>query len=125
VASHRDEITTCYQLDRDVRHYEYRLGHAATYTQPEHLTAFFGPLLERVGDVERLQSPAGAIEAYRIRWSIAGSATFGPEPVDPEQRVHSDKTVAVADIGESITSVTRAQADSNGRRWLEVERESI
>jgi hypothetical protein len=33
--------------------YQYRLGQAASYTQPEHITAFLGPLPERVGQVER------------------------------------------------------------------------
>ena len=95
VASHRDEITTWYQLERDVRHYEYRLGQAASYTQPEHVSSLLGPLPERVRHVERWQCAAGAIEAYRTRWNITGSATLGLEPADPEQRAHWDKTVAI------------------------------
>ena len=95
MASHRDEIATWSRLDRDVRRYEYRLGQAASYAQPEHVTALLGPLPERVGHAERWQTAAGAIEAYRTRWSIAGSATLGPEPADPEQRAHWDRTVAI------------------------------
>ena len=53
---HRDEITTWSRLDRDVRRYEYRLGQAASYTQPEHVTALLGPLPERIGHVERWQT---------------------------------------------------------------------
>jgi hypothetical protein len=67
VASHRDEITTWSRLERDIRRYEYRLGQAAGYTQPEHITALLGPLPERVGHVERWQSAAGAVEGYRSR----------------------------------------------------------
>jgi len=78
-----------------VRRYEYRLGQAASYTQPEHVTALLGPLPERVGHVERWQSAAGSIEAYRTRWSINGPVTLGPEPADPEQRAHWDTTVAM------------------------------
>jgi hypothetical protein len=95
VAAHRDEITTWSRLDGDVQRYEYRLGQAAGYTQPEHVTALLGPFPERVGHVERWQSAAGAIEAYRTRWSINGPAALGPEPADPEQRAHWDKTVAM------------------------------
>ena len=95
VASHRDEITTWFRLERDVRRYEYRLGQAAGFTQPEHISSLLGPLPERVGHVERWQRAAGAIEAYRTRWSVAGPAALGPEPVGPEQRAHWDKTVAI------------------------------
>jgi hypothetical protein len=89
---------------RDVRRYEYRLGQAASYTQPEHVTALLGPLPERVGHVERWQSAAGAIEAYRTRWKIAGPATLGPEPADPEQRAHWDKTVAMVGTAGFLTA---------------------
>ena len=118
VASHRDEITAWSRLERDVRRYEYRLGQAASYTQPEHVTALLGPLPERVGHVERWQSAAGAIEAYRTRWNIAGPAALGPEPADPEQRAHWDKTVAMVGAAGFLTAGdTRAKADPNGHRW--------
>jgi hypothetical protein len=95
VSRHRDEIATWSRLEKEVQRYEYRLGQAATYTQPGHVTALLGPLPERVGHVERWQAAAGAIEAYRSRWNLTGTATVGPEPVDPEQRAHWHKTVAV------------------------------
>ena len=121
VASHRDEITTWSRLERDVRRYEYRLGQAASYTQPEHVTALLGPLPERVGHVERWQSAAGAIEAYRTRWNIAGPATLGPEPADPEQRAHWDKTVAMVGTAGFLTAGdTRAggsERASLATRW--------
>ena len=104
VASHRDEITTWFRLERDVRRYEYRLGQAASYTQPEHVTSLLGPLPERVGPVEKWQSAAGAIEAYRIRWSITGPATLGPGHAHPEQRSHWDKTVAMVGTAGFLTA---------------------
>ena len=94
VAHHRDEITTWSDLDRAVRRTEYRLGQVATYTRPEHVTALLGSLPERITEVERWQTAAGAIEAYRTRWNITGTTTVGPEPTDPEQRSHWVKTVA-------------------------------
>jgi conjugative relaxase-like TrwC/TraI family protein len=104
VASHRDEITTWSRLDGDVRRYEYRLGQAAGYIQPEYVTALLGPVPERVAHVERWHSAAGAIEAYRTRWKIAGPATLGPEPADSEQRAHWDKTVAMVGTAGFLTA---------------------
>ncbi len=60
------------RLEGTIRRYEYRLGQAATYTCPEHVTDLLGPLPERVTEAERWQAAAGAIEAYRTRWNIAG-----------------------------------------------------
>jgi hypothetical protein len=124
VASHRDEITAWSRLDRDVRRYEYRLGQAASYTQPEHVTGLLGPLPERVGHVERWQSAAGAIEAYRTRWSIGGSATLGPEPTDPEQRTHWDKTVAMVGTAGFLTAGETCELGS-GRASLATRWENI
>jgi conjugative relaxase-like TrwC/TraI family protein len=94
VVRHQDEITTWSQLDRAVRRNEYRLGQAASYSRPEHVTTLLGSLPERITEVERWQAAAGAIEAYRARWNITGMASIGPEPSDPEQRAHWKKTVA-------------------------------
>jgi conjugative relaxase-like TrwC/TraI family protein len=105
VARHRDEITTWSQLDRAVRRNEYRLGQAASYSQPEHVTALLGPLPECITEVERWQAAAGAIEAYRTRWNITGTASIGPEPNDPEQRSQWDKTVATVGAGGFLPSV--------------------
>jgi hypothetical protein len=105
VAHHGDEITTWSRLDRAVRRNEYRLGQAASYSQPEHVTALLGPLPERITEVERWQAAAGAIEAYRTRWNITGTASIGPEPNDPEQRSQWDKTVATVGAGGFLTSV--------------------
>jgi conjugative relaxase-like TrwC/TraI family protein len=103
VASHRDEITAWARLESDLRRYEYRLGQAASYTQPEHVTGLLGPLPEHVGRVEKWQTAAGAIEAYRTRWNIAGSATLGPEPADPEQRAHWATTIAIVGTAGFLT----------------------
>jgi conjugative relaxase-like TrwC/TraI family protein len=104
-ARHGDEITTWSQLDRAVRRNEYRLGQAASYSQPEHVTALLGSLPERITEVERWQAAAGAIEAYRTRWNITGTASIGSEPTDPEQRSHWDKTVATVGAAGFLTSV--------------------
>ncbi|HVA05159.1 MAG TPA: hypothetical protein VNG12_00290, partial [Acidimicrobiales bacterium] len=103
VARHEEEIATWSRLEREVQRYEYRLGQAATYSRPGHVTALLGPLPERVGHVERWQAAAGAIEAYRSRWNLTGTATVGPEPADPEQRTHWRKTVAVVGAAGYLT----------------------
>ena len=81
-------------MEGDLRRYEYRLGRAATYTSPRHLTDLLGPLPDRLAATERWQTAAGAIEAYRSRWNVTDTATIGPEPTDPEQRDHWRTTVA-------------------------------
>jgi hypothetical protein len=91
---YQDEITTWSQLDRAVRRNEYRLGQAAAYSRPEHVTALLGSLPERITEVERWQAAAGALEAYRTRWNITGTVSIASEPSDPEQRAHWKKTVA-------------------------------
>ena len=93
VTAHRTEIETWSRLDQDLRRHEYRLGQAAGYSQPDHTTAALGSLPERITGVERWQSAAGAIEAYRGRWGVDGSDALGPEPLDPEQRIHWQRAV--------------------------------
>ena len=121
VAFHRDEITTWSQLERDVRRYEYRRGQAASYIQPDHVSSLLGPLPERIGHVERWQSAAGAIEAYRTRWNITGAATLGPEPADPEQRAHWDTTVALVGTAGFLTPGDKREGGSEraslAARW--------
>ena len=82
VARHQEEITRWSQMEGTIRRYEYRLGRAATYTSPKHLTDLLGPLPERLAATERWQTAAGAIEAYRSRWNITDTTTIGPEPTD-------------------------------------------
>jgi hypothetical protein len=94
VARHQHEITTWSQLDGTIRRYEYRLGQAAAFARPEHVTNLLGPLPERVTETERWQVAAGAVEAYRSRWSIAGEATIESQPTNPEQRAHWDAMAA-------------------------------
>ena len=77
-----------------IRRYEYRLGRAAAYTSPGHVTDLLGPLPDRLAATERWQAAAGAIEAYRSRWNVTGQAAIGPEPTDPEKREHWRTTVA-------------------------------
>ena len=43
VTAHRTEIATWSQLDQDIQRYEYRLGQAASFSQPDHTTASLGP----------------------------------------------------------------------------------
>jgi conjugative relaxase-like TrwC/TraI family protein len=93
VGRHATELETWSRLDRDLRRHEYRLGQAAGYSQPDHTTAALGSLPERITGVERWQSAAGAIEAYRGRWGVDGSDALGPEPLDPEQRAHWQRAV--------------------------------
>jgi hypothetical protein len=58
------------------------------------VTDLIGPLPDRLAATERWQAAAGAIEAYRSRWNVTGTATIGAEPTDPEQREHWRTTVA-------------------------------
>ncbi|HTW98842.1 MAG TPA: AAA family ATPase, partial [Acidimicrobiales bacterium] len=95
VARHQDEIERWSCLDRGLRRHEYRLGQAAGYTEPEHVTAVLGPLPERIAQVERWQSAAGAIEAYRARWNVSAADALGPRPLDPEQFAHWHRAVSV------------------------------
>ena len=94
VARHQDEITAWSHLEGAIRRYEYRLGQAAAYSRPEYLTDLLGPLPGGITDTERWQAAAGAIEAYRSRWSIAAGETVDTEPTNPEQRAQWDKTAA-------------------------------
>ena len=94
VDRHQEEINRWSRMEGVLRRYEYRLGRAATYTSPEHLTDLLGPLPDRLAATERWQAAAGAIEAYRSRWNVTDTATIGPEPADPEQRDHWRTTVA-------------------------------
>ena len=94
VDRHQEEISRWSRMEGALRRYEYRLGRAATYTSPRHLTDLLGPLPDRLAATERWQAAAGAIEAYRSRWNVTDTATMGPEPADPEQRDHWRTTVA-------------------------------
>ena len=94
VERHQEEITRWSRMESVLRRYEYRLGRAAAYTAPRHVTDLLGPLPEHPAATERWQAAAGAIEAYRSRWTVTGTATIGTEPSDPEQRNHWRTTVA-------------------------------
>lgn len=82
------------RMEGVLRQYEYRLGRAAAYTSPGNVTDLLGPLPDRLAATERWQAAAGAIEAYRSRWNVTGTATIGSEPTDPEQQEHWRTTVA-------------------------------
>ena len=94
VDRHQEEISRWSRTESVLRRYEYRLGRAAAYSAPEHVTDLLGPLPDRLAATERWQAAAGAIEAYRSRWNVTGTTTIGPEPADPEQRDHWRTTVA-------------------------------
>lgn len=116
VTAHRTEIETWSRLDRDLRRHEYRLGQAVAYSQPDYTTAVLGPLPERITGVERWQSAAGAIEAYRSRWGLDGSDALGPEPLGPEQRAHFQRAVdAIESAG--FTAPGRSDGEPD-QLWL-------
>ena len=94
VDRHQEEIARWSRMEGVLRQYEYRLGRAAAYTSPSHVTDLLGPLPDRLAATERWQAAAGAIEAYRSRWNVTGATSIGPEPTDPEQRDHWRTTVA-------------------------------
>lgn len=95
VRRYQSKVTRWSELDRELRRHEYRLGQAAAYTRPEHITAFLGPLPERIREIERWHSAAGAIQTYRTRWGVSGPEPLGKEPVGPEQRSHWRSTLEV------------------------------
>jgi conjugative relaxase-like TrwC/TraI family protein len=95
VAAHRTEIATWSGLNQDIQRYEYRLGQAASFSQPKYVTVAHGPLPDRVTEVERWQTAAGSIEAYRLRWGLDAPTAIGPEPEDLEQRDHWRQAVGV------------------------------
>jgi conjugative relaxase-like TrwC/TraI family protein len=100
ITEHRGDINTLARLDDALRRHEYRLGQAATYGGPEHVTSLLGPVPTSLTETERWQTAAGAIEAYRSRWGIIVKESLGAEPTDPEQRAHWSRTVAtVGDTG--------------------------
>jgi conjugative relaxase-like TrwC/TraI family protein len=110
VARHQHEITAWSQLDVTIRRYEYRLGQAAAFARPEHVTDLLGPFPERIIETERWQVAAGAVEAYRSRWNIAGEATIDTEPTNLEQRAHWDTMAAtLASAGFSRPGGTSGQ----------------
>ncbi|HVA07261.1 MAG TPA: hypothetical protein VNG12_11030, partial [Acidimicrobiales bacterium] len=112
----RTEIETWSRLDRDLRRHEYRLGQAAAYSQPDHTTEVLGPLPERITGVEHWQSAAGAIEAYRSRWSVNSSDALGPEPLDPEQRAHWQRAVGTIE-GSGFTALGSSDGELD-QQWL-------
>jgi conjugative relaxase-like TrwC/TraI family protein len=103
VSRHQEEITSWSRMEGTLRRYEYRLGRAATYTSPKHLTDLLGPLPDRLSATERWQTAAGSIEAYRTRWNITDTTTIGPEPSDPRQSDHWRTTVATMGAAGFLT----------------------
>ena len=118
VTAHRTDIATWSRLDQDIQRYEYRLGQAASFSPPSHTTASLGSLPNRITEVERWQSAAGAIEAYRLRWGVDAPTAIGPEPQDPEQRAHWQNTF---DVVESASSgLPGAWGDPDGTERAEL-----
>src|ERR1035437_9293481 len=77
------------------------------------------PLPERITDVERWQTAAGAIEAYRSRWDLDGTVAVGPEPAEPEQRAHRDRTGRLPPSAQpgSLPLASPTQPEPNGKPW--------
>jgi conjugative relaxase-like TrwC/TraI family protein len=113
VVRHQGEIERWSQLERGLRRHEYRLGQAAAYSRPDHTVTVLGPLPERITGVERWQSAAGAIEAYRVLWNVTTADALGPEPLDPEQCAHWQR--AVAAVGSAGFAGPDGGADES---WL-------
>ncbi len=111
VDRHQDEISRWSRTEGALRRYEYRLGRAATYTSPSHVTDLIGPLPDRLAATERWQTAAGAIEAYRSRWNVTDTS-MGPEPADPEQRDHWRTTVATVGAAGFLSSQEPAAVES-------------
>ncbi len=117
VARHQHEITNWSPQEESIRRYECRLGQVAAFARPVHVTNLLGPFPERTIETERWQVAAGAVEAYRSRWNIAGEATIDTEPTNPEQRAHWDKLeVALASAG--FTSPVGASGQEADQPWL-------
>jgi hypothetical protein len=125
LSEHRQEILEWTRLDDALRRNEYRLGQAAAYSRPEHVTSLLGPVPTSLTDTERWQTAAGAIEAYRSRWEITGEQTLGPEPTDPDQRAHWSRTVAaIGDtgfFGEERTTGTALEHEHLASHWHGIE----
>jgi hypothetical protein len=118
VTAHRTEIATWSQLDQDIQRYEYRLGQAASFSPPTYTTGSLGPLPDRITEVERWQSAAGAIEAYRLRWGVDAPSAIGPEPQGPEQRAHWQSTFSVVESASS--GLPGAWGDPDGTERAEL-----
>jgi conjugative relaxase-like TrwC/TraI family protein len=120
VDRHQEEISRWSQMEGTLRRYEYRLGRAATYSSPSHVTDLLGPLPERLSATERWQAAAGAIEAYRSRWDVTDTA-IGPEPADPGQRNHWRTTVATVGaagfLGSQGSAVVESERGSLAAHW--------
>lgn len=116
IGRHRSEIAKWSALDRELRRYEYRLGQAAAYTRPDHVSALLGPFPERMNEAERWQSAAGAIETYRTRWNVTGPESLGPGPSDPEQRAHWRSTLTA--LGSAGFGSSADPAGSPDDPWL-------
>jgi hypothetical protein len=116
VGRHQAEIARWSWLERGLRRHEYRLGQAAAYSHPDHTAAVLGPLPERIAGVERWQSAAGAIEAYRVRWNVTTPDALGPEPLDPEQCAHWQRAVGV--IGSAGFAAPCGQDSGLHPAWL-------
>ncbi len=117
VARHRDEITNWSQLDGTIRRHEYRLGQAAAFTRPEHVSHLLGPFPERITEAERWQVAAGAVEAYRSRWNMAGEITIDTLPTNPEQRAHWDAMTATLTSAGFISPGDKF-APTTDQAWL-------
>ena len=113
---HQAEIERWSQLERGLRRHEYRLGQAAAYSRPDHTTALLGPLPERIAGVERWQSAAGAIEAYRARWNVTTADALGPRPLDPEQSAHWQR--AVGALGSAGFAAPGGPGTGPDAAWL-------
>jgi conjugative relaxase-like TrwC/TraI family protein len=125
LSEHRQKILEWTRLDDALRRHEYRLGQAAAYSRPEHVTSLLGPVPTSLTDTERWQTAAGAIEAYRSRWEITGEQTLGPEPTDPDQRAHWSRTVAALGdtgfFGEERTTGAGPENERLASHWHGIE----
>jgi hypothetical protein len=126
ITEHREDFNNWARLDDALRRHEYRLGQAAAYSRPEHVTSLLGPVPTSLTDTERWQTAAGAIEAYRARWEITGQQPLGAVPTDPEQHSHWSRTVAtVGDtgfFGPERSSGAGPEHEPLASHWRDVEK---
>jgi conjugative relaxase-like TrwC/TraI family protein len=129
VDGHQEEISRWSRMEGVLRRYEYRLGRAAAYTSPGHVTDLLGPLPDRLAATERWQAAAGAIEAYRSRWNVTDTTTIGPEPTDPEQRDHWRTTVATVGaagfLNDGRSPGNESEREGLASRWVAMQQADI
>lgn len=77
------EITTWSELEAALHRHAYRLGQAAAYSQPDHVTALLGPLPERIHRGGALASSSRGSRGLRESLKHRSEAPDRSRPVEP------------------------------------------